>query len=239
MEETIGKRWSGFDWASEKKDIMIVGVGGIGSWLSLSLARIDHGLVLIDPDVVDETNVTGGQLYKSKQIGLPKVIATHEVCRDFGCTAIIDTFNEPFSEEIGALPITICGLDNMSARKQVFECWEKQWSPNGKKDNLFIDGRLTGEMYEVFCIQGDNPEQIEKYKSEHLFSDEEAQVLDCTTKQSTFGAMGIASLMTGLLCNWLTNRKMDMDFREIPFYSRVYYPLMDYKKEEVEQLIES
>lgn len=60
--------------------IVQVGVGGTGSWLALSLARILYHarqkgqvirLVLVDPDSVDETNV-GRQLFSPAEIGVNK-----------------------------------------------------------------------------------------------------------------------------------------------------------------------
>ena len=42
-----GKRWSGFDWADQQKQIMMIGAGGIGSWTCLSLSRIMHEIVII------------------------------------------------------------------------------------------------------------------------------------------------------------------------------------------------
>ncbi len=123
----------------------------------------------------------------------------------------------------------------MASRKAVFQSWEKHINSGVNKDEcLLLDGRMTGELYQIFAVQGNNEAQIKEYKEKHLFDDSEVAEIDCTVKSSTFMAMGIASMMTGMLCNFLTNRKLGMDLREIPFTQRMFMPIVDYKIEEVE-----
>lgn len=225
-----GTRWSGFDWATEKQNIMLIGAGGIGSWLALSLARIGHSLYLVDDDRVDRTNINGGQMFRMTDLDGYKVHAVAGICRDFGCLSSIVGLEEKFlGIESGNLPIMIGAVDNMLTRRSIFDAWRVS-----SERLLLLDGRLTGEMYEVFAIQGDKPEQLEEYERKHLFSDEETVELDCTTKQTTFAAMGIASVITATLCNFLTNKKMGMEFREVPFYQREFLPIFSQTKREVE-----
>lgn len=237
MNEIKTTRFSGLEWASEIKEIMMVGIGGIGSYTSFNLARIGHELLLVDGDSVDETNVTGGQLYRNKDVGSKKVNAVHTICREFGCTGKIWTVDHMFNEDCGMNGICICGLDNMEARKQVFEAWEDYINSetyndgNGKLEFidksqcLFIDGRLIAELWEVFAIPGDRDDLIAEYKEKWLFDDSEVDALDCTAKQTSFVAMGIASVITGTLCNWLTNKKLGADMRCVPFHQMMFYPL--------------
>ncbi len=235
MKEKVieGKRWTGADWGDQQKEIMIVGQGGIGSWLTLALSRNDHTIYTVDMDTVDQTNVTGGQMFRSTDVGRSKVAAVSEICKLFGCTNKIWPFEAEYHRDLGIMPITMCGLDNMKARRLVFETW-KDHPSRTPEEALFIDGRLTLEMYEIFCIQGDRIDQMEEYLEKHLFTDEQAQELDCTTKQSTFAAMGIASMMTATFCNWLTNKKLGMDFRTVPFYQRFHLPIFLNTQSEVE-----
>ena len=235
-----GKRWSGFDWADQQKTIMLIGAGGIGSWTCLSLSRIMHEIILIDGDQVDQTNVQGGQLYRTKDIGKSKVAAVTEICREFGCVNQIMALNQMYNEEVGMTDICITGLDNMKARKQIFEEWESHVKATKELGHinhptLFIDGRMAGELCEVFIVDGNKPEQIEEYKT-WLFDDAEIEELDCTMKQTTFVAMAIASFITSSLCNWLANNKLGMEFKEVPFHQRFYGPMLEYKTESVEQI---
>jgi len=229
-QDITGKRWSGFDWATEQSDIMIVGIGSIGSYVALCLARSLHSLFLIDGDEVDETNVQGGQLYRTSDVGKKKVVAVTEICRQFGCTGEIMPVDTMYTPETGMTDICICGLDNMAARKLVFESWETHLKNEASEkgtvnDCLFIDGRITGELFEAFAIKGNDLEAIEEYKRDWLFNDSVVPDLDCTVKSTTFIGMGIAWNIVSLLNNWLTNKKMGMELREVPFHSRFYSPI--------------
>lgn len=227
-------RFSDLDWATELKEILVIGAGGIGSYTVYNLSRIGHSLNIFDYDSVDETNTIGGQLYRTKDVGKNKVSALTEIVREFGCINEITTFNEKYTKECGSMDIVIVGPDNMEARKQAFEAWEKHLDNKAAEfqtleECLFIDGRLLAELSEVFVIQGDKPEQIEEYKTKWLFEDSEIEELSCTAKQTSFMAMHISSIITTLLCNWLTNNKLGMDLREIPFHTRFYSPILDFK----------
>src|SRR3990172_12168799 len=64
--------------ALKKAHVTIVGVGGLGSFAALALAKMGVGtLTLVDGDTVEEHNVAN-QLYGPEQLGLLKV----EACRD-------------------------------------------------------------------------------------------------------------------------------------------------------------
>src|SRR5690349_6537089 len=110
-------RFSGAEWGDQLIPIHIVGVGGIGSWLTLNLSRIGHELYITDPDRVDETNVSGGQMYRAQDIGRPKVGAVEAICREFGCTNEILASISAFDPKGGTAAVTITGLDNMLTRR--------------------------------------------------------------------------------------------------------------------------
>jgi hypothetical protein len=218
-------RFSGAEWADQLETIALVGCGGIGSWTALNLSRIGHELLIYDGDLVDETNVNGGQMFRLDDKGLYKSTAILNICREFGCEAEMNTM-DMFEKDDELFPITITGLDNMAARKLVYEQWKEQYGSD--LDSLFIDGRLLVELAEVLTIQGGNSSQMAEYESSYIFPDSEVPEADCTNKQSTFAAMGIASMITATLCNFLTNRKLGKNIREVPFYQRMIYPIFDY-----------
>lgn len=233
-----GTRFSGAEWADQLTRVLLVGAGGIGSWLAVNLARIGHELFIQDGDQVDETNVTGGQMFSRNDLGRNKTAAVMDTCRQYGSTNSIYSLDTFFVPRSSILPITITGLDNMQTRKMVFENWVKYGNGLGEKarsEMLLIDGRLTLEMYEVFAIHH-TPEQLLHYKKHDLFTDEEGSAVGCTVKQSTFSAMGIGSMITAVLCNHLTNLKYGMAAREVPYYQRMYLPAFDYTKRDVGEI---
>lgn len=92
---------------------------------------------------------------------------------------------------------------------------------------IFIDGRLTAEQMQIFCV---TPDKIEKYK-EHLFDDSEVPDAPCTLKQTSHAAAMIASHMVGFFTNHLTNIKTGEDERAVPFYWEYFIPI-NYLKEQ-------
>lgn len=234
-----GKRWGAADWADQQKYITLIGCGGIGSWTALSLARIGHKLTLFDGDSVDVTNVEGGQMFKRSQVGQNKAIAMVDICREFGTTSSMDPIDEDFDpEEFAVENITICAVDNMAARKAAFSTWRKNNLGEAGYPSIFIDGRLLLENMEIFAIKGDDKKAMKRYEKDHLFSDEEVAALDCTSKQTTFSAMIIAGMITATLCNFLTNEKLEMEMREVPFYQRMFLPIFDYRNQVPEPVLE-
>jgi ThiF family len=229
-------RFSDLDWASELIDIAVIGAGGINSYNIFNLSRIGHSLYVWDFDSVDSTNTIGGQLYRTKDISKPKVEAIIEICREFGSVNEITPISDRYKEESGMLDICIMGVDNMSSRKEIFQAWCNHVQKSEDKSKcLLLDGRLNAELFEVVVIQGDREEEKQKYREDYLFGDEEVEELSCTAKQTSFMAMGISCFMVGILCNWLTNKKLGENFREISFFNRFYLPLLDYKQINIEQ----
>ena len=74
------------------RKVVIMGAGGIGSWVALDLALIgvEH-LVIIDPDVVEEHNLNRTP-FRTNQVGLPKVAALKELIFERRPDCRVDTF---------------------------------------------------------------------------------------------------------------------------------------------------
>src|SRR5947207_241479 len=106
----MGRRWSGLDWATEQREILLIGIGSIGSFLMLSLSRIAHSIVAYDGDIIDSTNVEGGQLYRTKDIGNYKAHVAMSICTEFGCTNGIVPITENWNTGEGVEAITIVAV---------------------------------------------------------------------------------------------------------------------------------
>lgn len=171
-------------------------------------------------------------MFKRIQLGIPKCNAVTQVCREFGCDNVIDPIISKFTSRTGCVNIMLTGLDNMASRRETFEEWRKhisRLSVEQRKECLFVDGRLTIEMWEIFAIKGNDEKAMNIFEENHLFSDEESIPLECSTKQSTFAAMSIAGSMTSTLCNFLTNVKLNDEVRTVPFHQRMYFPINLYE----------
>jgi molybdopterin/thiamine biosynthesis adenylyltransferase len=229
-------RFSGASWFDnvKKKTIIVAGCGGIGSWAVLLLARMKPASIFIyDDDTVEIGNMSG-QLYRNSDIGKFKVDALAAMVSEYALYNSVFAVNEKFTEDTEASDIMICGFDNMRARKVFFNKWCSHVtlkSPDKRKNCLFIDARLAAEEFQILCIKGDDEYNILRYSSEFLFSDEEADATQCSSKQTSFCANMVASYMVNLFVNFCSNQVETAIERELPFFTSYNAELMFLKSE--------
>lgn len=223
-EET--SRFSSAIWFNkiQEQDILLAGVGGIGSFVGFLLSRMHPRTIrLYDGDSVEIGNLSG-QLYSTESINNRKVDALAEIMGLFSNYYNIYTYSERFTEDCTPYKIMICGFDNMSARRTFYESWKGlvgNLADEDKENCLYIDGRLAAEEFQVLCIQGNDTYHMNKYEHEWLFSDEEAEATQCSYKQTSFCANMIASVMVNLLVNFIANKCNPLIERAVPFFT--YY----------------
>lgn len=209
-------RFSDADWyKSGPEDIIIGGVGGIGSWVALLLSRIGHELHIYDDDTIDETNMAG-QLYPISEIGNTKASAVMRVIHNFSGT--ISTSYGRYDKDSLTAPIVFSCFDNMEARKIMFEKWAAKESRE-----LFVDGRMLAETGMVFLVQKG---QEDKYRNE-LFQDSDVEDAPCSFKATSHCGSFIASLMVAGLNNYLSNRYINADIRSMDFRLDFELPLLN------------
>lgn len=201
----------------EETELIIGGAGGIGSWLSISLARAGFLPIVFDFDRIEAHNI-GGQAYSKQDIGDLKVDALKKRVMEL-CNIDLFTFNSAYDENSMASAYMFSAFDNMKARKDMFNNWKKENSEN--PDAIFIDGRLTMEQLQIYCV---TPDKIEEYEKT-LFDDSEVEEDPCTLKQTSHGALMIASLMTAFFTNHLTNVVEKAPVRDVPFFYEYFIPL--------------
>lgn len=237
MTEAQSSRFKGAPWfPTEEIQCIVGGSGGIGSWLTLMLARATFHPVIYDFDHVEEHNM-GGQLFPKRLIGKSKVEALQEIVRDFTEAEIVANL-EKYTEETMSHNYVFSAFDNMEARKSMFSSWKefvKQWQDDVKDGSedisstpIFIDGRLRAEQIQIFCV---TPDDIERYE-EHLFDDSEVEDAPCTLKQTSHSAAMIASHMVGFFTNHMTNLAEKEKDRNVPFRWEYFIPI-DYLDVEV------
>lgn len=216
----------------QKKTILVAGIGGIGSWLTLLLARLKPAsLFIYDNDIVETVNMSG-QLYGQSDIGIAKITAISHMIRNYADYGSIFAIAERFTPECEPTDIMICGFDNMEARRVFFTKWVEHVQSKLEKERkncLFIDGRLAAEEFQILCIRGDDNYNINRYSNEFLFSDAEADETICSYKQTTFCANMIASYMVNLFVNFCANEVGAC--RDLPFFTTYNAIAMYFKTE--------
>ena len=229
-------RFSSAIWYSkiQEKNIILAGLGGIGSYVAFLLSRMrPSSIYMYDPDSVEAVNMSG-QLYSLIDIGNTKVGAMHTMMANYSDYHHMFSIAEPFTENCEAGDIMICGFDNMAARELFFNSWLHHVSLKSEKEKencLFIDGRLAAEEFQVLCIKGNDDYNIERYKTEFLFSDIQADETICSYKQTTFMANMIASIMVNLFTNFVANQCNPLIDRDLPFYTSYIAETMFFKTE--------
>lgn len=183
--------------------ITLVGAGAIGSMSALCLAKVGfHNIRVWDDDVVSEENIPN-QFYPLASIGMPKVLALHEVVDQF--TGVrIEAIQEKFiSEEIRG-GIVIVTADSMAARLYAYNSFDAC-----RKDCIgFIDGRMGGLVYRLYCSRSnDSPDQYRKA----WYPDSAAQGDKCTEKAIIFNVAEIASKITRLATGLVNNEQLPFE----------------------------
>lgn len=233
VEETTS-RFSSAVWYNkiQEKTITLAGLGGIGSYVAFLLARMNPTrIILYDDDVVEAANMSG-QLYCSNDVGASKVSAINSLLANYASYYETISFQERFTSHSDPTDIMICGFDNMEARRTFYDRW-KAWvndkNEEGKKECLFIDGRLAAESFQVLCITGDDIFSQAKYERDFLFKDDEADETICSYKQTTFMANMIGSIMVNLFVNFCANECNPLIPRDLPFYTEYSAETMFFK----------
>jgi len=215
----------------QKRWVMILGQGSIGSWTSLLLGRIGCNIYTFDMDNYEQLNLAG-QLVGKNDVGKKKVDVAKEMWENFCDTSgSFITEASKYTKDSPSNHIVIAAFDNMEARKVSFENWVnfvEGLSEEDKKKCIFIDGRLSVEDYFVFAVR---PGQEDRYRK-FLFDDSEVEELPCSLKSTSHCAAGIASDIVSVLTNFATNTAVEMDLRVIPFMIRKSTLSYTYESEE-------
>ena len=231
-------RFSDAEWFNkvQEKVIVLAGVGGIGSNMAVILAKLNPSAIYIfDNDYVESFNLAG-QFYSNEDIGKPKVEALAASVNKYTNYSSIFALNRRFmpGEEVIA-DIMVCGFDNMRARKDFFAAWKSHvmtLSEERRKDCLFIDGRLTADEFQIFCMTGIDSFYMDDYVNNYLFNDYEAQRETCSYKQTGFLADMIGAFMVNLVVNFCANQVNPRRNMTLPFMTSYRSSMMflDFKR---------
>lgn len=217
-------RFSGTEWYNEiqKQRIIIAGIGGIGSNCVYQLARMNPAaLFMYDDDVVEQANMSG-QLYCQDDIGKAKVDAMADMLKSYTTMRNIYAIKDKFTTNSEAGDVMICGFDNMEARRIFFVAWHNHVMTKPEEERhkcLYLDGRLSIDTLQVFCITGDNKWAMDEYVKKYLFTDAEAEETQCSLKQTTYLACMIGSMIVNLFTNWTANLLNPIIPYDLPFFT--------------------
>ena len=104
-------------------------------------------------------------------------------------------------------------------------------SDDEKKKCLYLDGRLSIDTLQIFCLTGDDDYNISRYAEDYLFDDSEAEQTVCSMKQTTYLACMIGSMMVNLFTNFVANQLDPIIPYDLPFFTEYDAQNMIFKTE--------
>lgn len=161
-------------------DVHVVGVGMLGSWTALALARCARSVHVWDFDVVEEANV-GCQAYIVMDVGAPKVDMLANMARGLPVLPHHERF--PL-DRVNYERIMVSAVDSFTARKEL-----AMYTLEHPGLDLFVDTRAMGELA-VTCIVP--RAELEDYIA-NLPTDESAPDAPCGFQGTAYTGMLVAA----------------------------------------------
>jgi molybdopterin/thiamine biosynthesis adenylyltransferase/rhodanese-related sulfurtransferase len=135
--------------------VLLVGAGGLGSPVALYLTAAGVGqLTVVDPDVVDASNLQRQVLHGTRDVGRPKLDSARDRLRDLnpgvrveGLVARLDRHNA--LELVRAHDLVVDGTDNFATRYLVNDACVLTGRPNVYGSVFRFEGQAS-----VFCAPG-------------------------------------------------------------------------------------
>lgn len=116
--------------------VLLVGVGGLGSPVALYLAAAGVGTIgLVDPDLVERSNLQRQVLFGERDVGRPKVEAAAERLRDFNPAVQLEAERialDPANARalVKAFDVVVDGSDNFATRYLVNDACGLEGKPD-------------------------------------------------------------------------------------------------------------
>lgn len=222
-------RYSGFDWVEPMQrmntEIDIIGCGGIGSNLIMCMARTGFPeLRIFDMDKVEPHNIGGqfytvGDSYNSKVSSMVK-----NMSRFISSTRIYAEACKYRGDNVRCpSPYTIVATDNIESRLDAATNWvEKVYKKRIKSKVIkpfFMDLRMEAELYQIFFMDMDTPEDIIKtYIEAEMHTSDKLSNAPCNMKQTSYLGLNIGSIGTNIIVNHINNSVSDFT-KTVPFFT--------------------
>lgn len=210
MSRVFSDQTSFFDPDKFAWPVHLIGAGGIGSAVVLTLAKMGvKELHLWDDDVLEAHNGPVELAYSEAMVGNSKLEAAQATVEFMiGLDNIeLVLHNERVTHSTALSGIVISGVDSMASRAEI---WQSV-SDNFLEIPLYIDARSAGEEVMVFGFSPSDFEAASEYAEDWLYPDDETTELDCGAKNIAY----IASMIAGDVGRVVTQfyRELPIEFR--------------------------
>ncbi len=175
----------------EGNEVIVIGAGCLGSWSVLNLAKLGiQNIRVYDHDEIEEHNVSN-QVYDLNSVGESKVDALKETIAqiaDVEIEGVKEKIEESTDLDFGTRSVVVNTVDNMKARKEVFEKIKRRGAMQ------LIDARMAGEVTRIYSIDPNSPDDIEFYE-ENLYDDEDAAEVGCMAQSVVYNASFVGAMV--------------------------------------------
>lgn len=196
--------------------ITIIGVGGIGSWATLCLAKMGCSrLTVVDPDFVEEHNIPS-QFYSLEQRGKSKVDALAENVAFFSNTTIIPVTSlyQNFTDDG---QVVICCVDSIEERRSIFDrvFSDKIKSTHGYQTTirplLYLDMRMGAETLKATPVFMHDNQQIAEYAIA-LHRNIPVHEEPCTARSIVYTTFFSGGLIASILKKYLVRETIEPSY---------------------------
>ncbi len=193
--------------------ITIIGAGGIGSFVTLALAKIGCSqITVVDFDKVEEKNLPS-QLYKRSQIGVYKTNALKETVADLtevDITSVPLSWEEYYPTVHKNFDVIVCSVDSMDTRIKIWEQLIGDWESK-HHFNCYIDARMGGELMKILAVNPWDYNSIEFYKKT-LFPSSKAHQEPCTAKAIAYNTLICGGIVASIVKKYAKKEETRFDF---------------------------
>lgn len=173
-----------------RQPIYIIGLGSIGSFVALTLAKMGFiDLTGQDMDKVEDHNIPT-QFFPAQSVGEYKALALADMVYSMSGTFIsnsIDAWTPETRYPVGTQAL-IVAVDDMDLRMAIWKAW-------GKKVPIYIEARMGAQVARVYTINTSDEAECAFYEST-LYPQSEAAPDRCAMKSIIYTVLGCAALIT-------------------------------------------
>jgi sulfur carrier protein ThiS adenylyltransferase len=180
-----------------KKEITLIGAGGIGSPTALTLAKMGvKKIEMFDEDGVSELNLSS-QVFKKSDVKQFKVFALKNILKEFSDTVVLA--KNKFYKSQKLRETVIVATDSMDSRRLVWAQFLKQ-----DQCKYYVEARMGAQLGIIYVIKKVKTKGSKKYKvrpedikfyEDVLHPNEKIKPLPCTAKAIIYNVFMISSLI--------------------------------------------
>lgn len=182
--------------------INIIGVGGIGSFAAIALAKLGVKKIRVwDFDTVEPHNIPS-QFLKVDDLGKSKVESLAAIVKELTGTEI-EAKNTKWEPGMALDGIVIAAVDSIDTRKLIWN--DVKYNPDVA---LYVDARIGGETVRVISVSPMQDILKHEHYEKTLFKKEDAAELPCVERNVIDIGFSVAAIITRIVRGFLTDGKI-------------------------------